>query len=93
MENTAVSNEELNRVTGLINRALVDVGYKRVEAYANAWQGERSGVLIQRIYLNGKKASGYVSMVDGVWSMEKVNFAMLQRAIGAALSLLNSEVR
>lgn len=69
-----------------IDAALVAAGYKPSEAFASIWHKETApGVIVERIYLKGKKANGYVFLADGAWKVEGVSFMMLLRIIEAAI--------
>jgi hypothetical protein len=69
---------ELERIAEQINAALASKGYKSVEAQASVWRKEvESGKPIERIYLRGKKANGYLSEQNGRMEITDCNFLTL----------------
>ena len=77
---------ELKQMAEKINEALKAKGYKPEEARANAWTKEiKPGQIVERIYLNGKKAAGYVHLADGAWKREGINFSLLHQIVGEAI--------
>jgi hypothetical protein len=87
-------NAEMEAAAKAINDALKSSGYKREEAYANCWsKTTKQGTTIRRIYLNGKKASGFIHKEDGKWIRSNMSFSMLIDAVEVALSGLNDATR
>lgn len=61
-----------------MNEALAAKGYKREEASASVWMKDvKPGVKLERVYLNGKKANGFLTIVDGKIKEEKCSFRMI----------------
>jgi len=78
---------EINDMVAKINEALVAGGYRSDEAKAVAWKKEvKPGQTIERIYLKGKKANGYVHQVAGSWHAEDISFLALHGLVSNAIA-------
>lgn len=86
-----MQNTEFESIVILINEKLQQKGYKSTEAKAEFWSKEvKPGQVLRRIYLNGKKANGYVQQVDGKWMREGMNFSMVIRIVDEVLDAVNA---
>ena len=75
--------QQLEEMAAKINSALTANGYKSGEAHASVWVKEvKPGTTLRRIYLNGKKANGYVHFVDEKWEAEGISFMSISRIVG-----------
>ena len=78
---------EMKDMVTKINRALKAGGYKPEEATARYWgkANEEGQITIERIYLSGKKANGYISIDDGKPVLHDSKFLNITRIVEAAL--------
>lgn len=78
--------EQLEAIASKINTALQAKGYKPTEARASIWMKEIKGVEVGRVYLNGKKADGYVHQFAGKWQSADISFLALYRIVQDVLA-------
>ena len=76
----------MEEMAAMINSALAAHGYKRPEAHATIWANKEGTV--QRVYLNGKKANGYVHLVDGKWEAQGISYMTLLRIVEEVIAIV-----
>jgi hypothetical protein len=78
---------KLEEIAEQINLALASKGYKSAEACAKVWRKEvEPGKRLERIYLSGKKANGYIPEQNGRLEITDCNFELLYRIVCEVIS-------
>jgi hypothetical protein len=72
---------DLKSLVEKINAALIAGNYKSDEAKASYWSKGDA----ERIYLNGKKANGYIDLQSGKPTLNKCSFIPVYRIVSAVL--------
>lgn len=74
--------KQLEDMAARINAALSARNYKPTEAYAAVWVKKvKPEQVLQRIYLKGNKANGYLHFTDGKWESQGISFSNLYHLI------------